>query len=255
MSSKSAPVGRSFTSVLGTCPKPPSRWDPPVEHQHRVPDPRSGPAGDLDAADRHVEIVLGRVALEAGALDPDPALGVLGSPVVADHPAPPVHLDSIAAHLEHAVEDRVRVRAEELGLRELRAVEEVPRQVVEGLVAVLEAQVPAGLEDVGGDAAGRVAIGQARLRDPDVGVWAGAELVGAELALRRPRPRRRGIEENEPEGAGRVLAGALVDGVADPGTPAAAGLDQLQVEALVVPGLLRHVGKASLGPHGRDAIR
>ena len=66
---------------------------------------------------------------------------------------------------------------------------------------------------------------------------------------------RRGIEENEPEGAGRVLASALVDGVADPGTPAAAGLDQLQVEALVVPGLLRHVGKASLGPHGRDAIR
>ena len=66
---------------------------------------------------------------------------------------------------------------------------------------------------------------------------------------------RRGIEENEPEGAGRVLAWALVDGVADPGGAPATGLDQLQVEALVVPGLLRHVGKASLGPHGRDAIR
>ena len=122
-------------------------------------------------------------------------------------------------------------------------------------MGVLEAQVPARLEDVGGDAAGRSAVGQGRFGDPDVGIGVSAELVGPELALDRPGPRRGGVEEDEPDGAGRLLAGALVDRVADPGAPATSGLDELQVEALVVPGLLRDVREARLGPHGRDAIR
>ena len=191
-----------------------------VQHQHRVADPGRLHAGDLDPAHRHVEVVLGGAPLEPGALDPDPALGVLGAPVVADHAAPAVDVDPLAGDLEASVVDGVRVRAEELRLRQRRVVEEVAGQVVEGLVLVGEGEVPARRQRVGRDRARGAPVTQDRVADPDVGVVGRVELVRPELALGRARRRRRGVEEHEPEGAGDLLARALVDRVPDPGAPA-----------------------------------
>jgi len=173
---------------------------------------------------------------------------------VADHAPPIGHLDALAADLDLAVEDRVRIGAEELGLRQLRAIEKVAWQMVEGLMAVGEAQVPLRLQHVGGDAPDGPAVGHRRVRHADVGVRRRAQLVGAELPLGRARTGGGRIEEHEPDGTGRFLARPLVDGVADPGGPPATGLDELQVEALVVAGLGGNLRETCLGSHARDAI-
>src|SRR5262249_3484604 len=75
------------------------------------------------------------------------------------------------------------------------------------------------------------------------------QLVGAELPLGGPGARGLGVEEHKPEGAGWVLSRALVHGVPDPRAPAAPGFRELQVEALVMPRLLRDLGEACRRPH------
>jgi hypothetical protein len=173
---------------------------------------------------------------------------------VADHPAPALDLDPLAGDLEVAVEDRVGIGAQELRLRKLGPVEEIPWEVVEGLMLIGERQVPSGGERRGLHQPRPPPFGERCIGHPDVGVGSGVKLVRAELTLGRPRSGGRGVEENEPERAGRSLLGTLVDGVANPGAPPATRLGQLQVEALVVPGLLGDAGESSLGPHRRDAI-
>jgi len=42
--------------------------------------------------------------------------------------------------------------------------------------------------------------------------------------------------------------------VADPSSAAASGLDELQIEALIVAGFIGDLGEARGGSHGRDAI-
>src|SRR4051794_21612591 len=115
---------------------------------------------------------------------------MFGAPVVADHPSPPLDFDGLAIELDLTIEDRVRVRTQELGPGNRRAVEEVPRQMVEGLVVVGEAQVPSGRQCGGLDAARGAAVRQSRVRDPDVGLRVGAQLIGTELALRGAWPGR-----------------------------------------------------------------
>ena len=76
----------------------------PVEAEHAVGDERGGAAGQPDAAGRHVQEGAVAVAAEAGAVQPDPALGVLAAPVVADHARPAVQSQPPAAHGEVAVD-------------------------------------------------------------------------------------------------------------------------------------------------------
>ena len=76
---------------------------------------------------------LPRSPAEVGALDPHPALGVLGAPVVADHPGPAGDLDPLAADRDLAVEARARVGAQELGPGQRGVVEALVGEVVERL--------------------------------------------------------------------------------------------------------------------------
>src|SRR5262249_7791198 len=200
------------------------------------------------------EVARGRAAPAPGACHQAPGAGMRAPPVVPPPPPPVPDLDALPPDLQPAVEDRVRIGAEELGLGQLRAVEELARQMMEGLVVIGEAEVPAGREHIGLELAGGPPVGEGAVGDSEGGVRAGAERVRPELALGRLRPRGGGVEEDEPERAGRLLARALVDRVADPGGLAATRLNELQIEALVVARLPGDVGEASLGAHPVDAI-
>ena len=135
----------------------------PVERQHPGRHPGADPAAELDPGGAGVEPGAGRVG-EAGALEPDPALGVLGAPVVADHPRPAGDLDRLAADLERPLEARVGERGDELGPRQRRLVEPVGRQVAAGLGVAGEAQRPGGGESP------RPSTEPARPARPDLGV-------------------------------------------------------------------------------------
>ena len=113
------------------------------EHQHPGRDPGRRPRPELDPRGAGVEVGVGRAG-EARALQPDPALGVLAAPVVADHPRPAVELDRLAVDFEPAVEAGVRDRARRTSSSAAGLVEPVRRQVPAGLGVAGEAQVPGG---------------------------------------------------------------------------------------------------------------
>src|SRR5436189_278523 len=69
----------------------------PAKRHYTVAHPRRRPRPDLDAADRHVVPRVVVVAVEVRPVQPDPALRVLGAPVVADHPGPAVELHGALA--------------------------------------------------------------------------------------------------------------------------------------------------------------
>ncbi len=94
----------------------------PVDAQRSAGDPRGGAPRHAHPADRDVEPRL-VLLLEADAVQPDPPLGVLGAPVVADHPAPAVELDRAAGKHERAFEARRGRGARELRARQRGAVE------------------------------------------------------------------------------------------------------------------------------------
>ena len=170
-----------------------------VEDEAPVGDPRHGGGADLDPGGAGVEVGAARAVGEGGALDPDPALGVLGAPVVADHPRPVGEVDIPAVDGQLAREERVRVGAEELRLRQLRLVHPLPRQEVEGLGVVGEGEVPARAQRLGLDPAVRLAVFQHGVADADVEVPAAGELARRHGDLGRLRRRGAGVEEREPD--------------------------------------------------------
>ncbi len=207
-----------------------------VEHQHPRGDPGAGAAAELDPGGAGVEVGAGR-ALEAGALQPDPALGVLGPPVVADHPRPAAQLDRLVVDFQPALEAGVGEGGEELGPRQRRLVEPVGREVLAGGVVAVEVERPGGAERLGVDRA----LGPPRpdlgVADPEPGTGRHRELGGRDGDLRRPRPLSRSIEEDEPDRGVGLGPRPLVDRVPDPDPAPTPRLASLDVEALVVAAL------------------
>ena len=169
-------------------------------------------------------------------VQPDPALGVLGAPVVADHAAPAVELPVLDA----AGDRRVGQRALELRARERRAVQP-RRQVLEGRGGGAEGQIPlrGSPQCLGPPArAGRAEVAVAD-RQPVAGARIGERLLDrARLAP--------GLEQRAPQRAGRRAARALEDRVADPGAAAALRIRGAQVVRLVVALGGRDGGEARL---------
>ena len=221
------------------------RLSAPVQRERPAGHPGRGEPAELDPAERHVEPFSG-----AGqAVQPDPALGVLGTPVVPDHPAPAV--DGQRAPVDHQgpVEARRRRRAEQLRARQLRPVHPVARQVEQRRLLCGEAQVPLGAVDrPGGDA-----LAHRRLPHSDPVTAAGGR--SGQRRLVRPRALRGGVEKRHPERAGGRRPRALVHRVADPHADRLGRVTCLQVEALVVAGVGGQRREAGLGGvrsgHGR----
>src|SRR5207253_514379 len=74
-----------------------------VEDEHPGRDPGAGAGTEADAGGAGVEVGV-RGLGEAGALEPDPALGVLGPPVVADHSRPTAQLERFVVDHEPPLE-------------------------------------------------------------------------------------------------------------------------------------------------------
>ncbi len=225
-----------------------------VDAQHPVRHPGRGQGADLDPAGGEVETAP-PLAAQVAALDPHPALGVLRSPVVTDHPRPVGELDPLAAHRHRALKPRARVGAEELRAGQRRLVEPLVGQVVERLAGIVEAEIPARLELGRGELAGGAAGLEHGAVDADVGAVGRRELPCGEAGLGRSRPRRVGVEDGQPEGGRGLFGGALVDGVPDPHALPPGRPRGPQVEALVVPGLAVDAGKTGLASHLRKSNR
>ena len=142
ITARSAP-GRASTRVDRTRPIPPSRQPRAVQRQRAVGDPRRHRPAHAHAPERDVEPRARRLG-EADGVQPDPALGVLGAPVVADHPAPAGHLGAAAAGLDPAGEHGVRQRALELGARERGAVHPRAREVAQAGLLARRLELPGG---------------------------------------------------------------------------------------------------------------
>src|SRR4051812_39603968 len=94
----------------------------PVELQRAVGEPGRGERADAHAPERDVE-PRARRALEPDTVQPDPALGVLRAPVVADHAGPGVELPALAVGLDPARDRGVGQRALRLRARQRRVIE------------------------------------------------------------------------------------------------------------------------------------
>ena len=100
----------ALSSTCGRAPsRPPSRWRTPSRLSTPLATQGVIRPADQQAAQGEVEPGPGRLR-EAAAVQPDPALGVLGAPVVADHPRPARRARSAAAPASSsdAVEARQR---------------------------------------------------------------------------------------------------------------------------------------------------
>ena len=150
-------------------------------------------------------------------MQPDPALGVLGAPVVADHAAPAGDLGAAAAGLDPAAEHGVRARALELGPRQRRAVHPRARQV---------AQRPAPRPPPRGPT-----TPCGRAPTPSRGSRAGGG-AGSDSLTAYGGPGL-GVPDRAPERAGRLLAGPLVRRMTDPRAAGALRIDGAQVVRLV----------------------
>src|SRR4051812_22917383 len=115
----------------------------------------------------------------------------------------------------------------------------------EGCLRALEVEIPRGLTTVARGLAPRLSGPQACLADADPVVGAGDRT--RERDLRSARSLGGAVEEREPQRAGGCRAGRLVDRVADPGPERLRRVAGLEVEALVVPRLGRHLREAGLG--------
>jgi len=81
---------------------------PTVEGERTVGDPRRRVGTHLDAPERDVEPGVAAMTVEERPVEPDPALGVLGAPVVADHGRPVVELDVPVAEAHRPADSRPR---------------------------------------------------------------------------------------------------------------------------------------------------
>ncbi len=116
-SANSQPRGVSATSVERTRSIPPRRWRTPSSERtpFAIQGVVAGPSlMRPSATSSHVSRA---VPGEARPLEPDPALRVLGAPVVADHAGPAVELDRALSGPHDAAEAGRRVRALELRAR------------------------------------------------------------------------------------------------------------------------------------------
>src|SRR5450759_512212 len=181
-----------------------------VQRDRSARHPRREASSHEHPPKRHVQPRRG-VLLETDPMQPDPALGVLGAPVVPHHAPPSAQLQRAVGQLDRAVEARRRGGARELGARQRGLVEPGLLEVAKfGLIRV-EAQRPARR-------AAR-ALGDPR---PEARVCADLypaagwrrELGGG--ALVHERRSGGGVEHRAPQRTARGLPGSLVDGVADP---------------------------------------
>ena len=187
-------------------------------------------------------------SLEARPVQPDPALGVLGAPVVAHHPGPAVQVEQPAVEVHRAREARGGQRGQQLGPGQRRVVHERPREVVQLLLGGVEAEVPAA----------------PRGRRPPRGRWLRrGRSARCRCAAARPRRRARPASvcliatggpasrsnSVQPQRARGLGAGPLVDGVADPHRLGLAGVRGLEVVALVAA-----VAGPQRGKAGREQV-
>ncbi len=115
-------------------------------HDLAVDDPRRQHGAELDPAGADVDVAARAVVADRRAVDPDPALGVLGAPVVADHARPGLEGDPFAVDFEDPVEAGARVRAEQLRPRQRPLVHPLRGEVMERAGVVLEPEAPAGAD-------------------------------------------------------------------------------------------------------------
>src|SRR5260221_4664162 len=203
------------------------------EHQHSRRHPGSRPRAKLDPCRARVEVGIRRV-LEAGALQPDPALGVLGAPVVADHPRPAVELNRLAADVHAAVEAGVREEGDELRLWQSRLVEAVGWEVLAGLGVAGECELPRSLDGIGVEGAHRPTGADLRAIDLDPRAARHRQRGRRHGDLGRLRPLRLAVEEDKPDRGVGLGSRALVNRVADPDPLATSRPAGLDVKALVV---------------------
>ncbi|MEQ1565714.1 MAG: tetratricopeptide repeat protein [Myxococcota bacterium] len=202
-------------------------------HHHRHP--RGGAASDphLRGEPVHRAPWVAVVPAVAAAVRVRPR--VLGAPVVAAQPAPPVERPPVVAPVEGPVEPQVRRRREDLLLREPARVHRRVREVHQRRTRVRQAQVP---RRAGDRPAGSIRSEPDRTtveRDP-AGIE--RERVERHLALAHVR----GVpaaEPHRPELADPVAAGPAEHRVLDPQRPLRVGAGGLEVVRLVDPGLGR----------------
>ena len=150
------------------------------------------------AGDRELEPGL-RLVLEAGGVQPDPALGVLDAPVVADGRAPADDVDERAVEHDAPAGDPVRHRRLELRARDRQAVERGGPQVAQRRPAAGQRRAPTRAIRPRARASPRNACAEAppgrqlgqRLLDRRRRAGGGIEDRAPERggASRRPRPR------------------------------------------------------------------
>src|SRR5436305_6348263 len=120
-----------------------------VQVKHAVGDPWGRYGTDANASDGQVKPgVLG--AHEIGAVDPDRALGVLGSPVVTDRTRPAGEVDAPGPRLDPSVEDDARMWGQGLRTRQPRPVHPAGGQVPHRWLVALEAEIPGRVEHLAG---------------------------------------------------------------------------------------------------------
>ena len=131
------------TRTPGTWPRPPRRrrW-PPTKTAPLAIQGEQG-AADAHAGEGQLEPGVGLV-LEARGVQPDPALGVLAAPVVADGRAPADDVDERAVEDHLPARDAVRDGRLELGLGERQAVERGGAQVAQRDARTGHRELPLG---------------------------------------------------------------------------------------------------------------
>ena len=170
--------------------------------------------GTRDRADRDIEPRAG-VLMEADAVQPDPALGVLGPPVMPNHPPPAAQLDDGAGLGARQLEHSPSKRAAGSGARELRARQGGPIDPGLREMSYLrlgrrdpsDQRAPRRYPRRGRDPAGRLAQG-----DPAAGGDAGPRWSSCACTA-PPGAGSKRVNHTEPRG-GRP--GGLVDRAADP---------------------------------------
>src|ERR1700722_11019923 len=123
-------------------PQPPEARAPAVDADRAVRDPGRQAAAYEHASKRHVNPGC-RVLAEIDPVQPDPARGVLATPVVTNHAAPTVQSQGAPGQLDRAVEAGGRHGTGELGPRQRTSVEQALLEVPEFGRVGADVQLPA----------------------------------------------------------------------------------------------------------------
>src|SRR5262245_48904821 len=133
-----------FPDPAGDGPFQPAEAMPyAVEAEGSVGDPGEGDPADPDPPDGDVEPGRG-VGGEIRAVQPDPPLGVLGAPVVPDHPAPAVEYEFLPADLDSPSYRNIGIRGREFRTGDGRLIHPLTWQMPQRLGGPVVAQIPGG---------------------------------------------------------------------------------------------------------------